>query len=114
MNIIMAFVSIILGAVAQIALKLGANKSVEMENAGLIKSFINFPVITGIFLYGISALVWIVVLRKVELSTAYPMVSFGYVIVFIASFFLFGESLSLNKIIGLALIVAGILFISKS
>lgn len=53
-------------------------------------------------------------LRKVDLSYAYPMVSFGYVFVIIASALLFGETINFMKITGMVCIVAGILFIAKS
>ncbi len=41
----------------------------------------------GIISYGVSFLLWIKVLSKVELSYAYPMVSLGYVLVMIFSYF---------------------------
>ena len=52
-------------------------------------------------------------MSKFELSYAYPFVSLNYVIVFIAGFFLFNESLTPAKIIGSLIVVAGIIIIAK-
>jgi multidrug transporter EmrE-like cation transporter len=68
----------------------------------------------GLFCYALSAVLWIAVVSKVDLSLAYPMVSVAYVAVFVASWFLFGERISAVRMAGLVLIVAGVLVISRS
>ena len=67
----------------------------------------------GLIFFGTSFLLWIKVLTKNELSYAYPMVSLGYVIVTIASFIIFNETLSLNKILGIVIIIFGVFLINK-
>jgi multidrug transporter EmrE-like cation transporter len=104
-------VSILLGACAQVLLKFGTMKAGSLE---LIKLFTNLYTLGGLFLYGLSALLWIVALSKVQLSFAYPMVSLGYVIVFGLSYFVFGETISLLRAAGLAMIVIGVIMIAKS
>jgi drug/metabolite transporter (DMT)-like permease len=103
--------SVILGAFAQILLKLGTMKSGSLL---LIKLFTNPFTLSGLFLYGLSALLWIVALSKVQLSLAYPMVSLGYVLVFGLSYWIFGETISLLRAAGLVTIVIGVLMIAKS
>ncbi|SDS74314.1 EamA-like transporter family protein [Paenibacillaceae bacterium GAS479] len=103
--------SIILGAFAQILLKLGTTKATSME---VIKLISNFYILGGLFLYGLSAVLWIYCLSKVQLSFAYPMVSLGYVIVFVLSYWIFGESISMLRVVGLVTIVLGVLMIAKS
>jgi multidrug transporter EmrE-like cation transporter len=112
-NILFILLSVFLSSVGQIVLKYGAVKT-ESANHSLLISLINPTNIIGLALYGLSAVVWMLVLKRVELSYAYPMVSLGYVLVFIASYYLFGESLNFNRIIGLVLIMAGIFFVSRS
>lgn len=111
MQYIMIIGSILLGAFAQILLKLGTMKAGTGE---ILKLFMNGYTIIGLCCYGASALLWIVALSKVQLSYAYPMVSLGYVLVFVLSYWIFGESISLLRIAGLVTIVAGVLMIAKS
>ncbi len=69
--------------------------------------------IIGIVFYAISALFWMIALTKVELSVAYPMLSIGYLLVFIVSILLFNEPFKLIRMIGVFLIIAGVYFISR-
>ena len=106
-------VSVLLGAVGQIAFKIGA---MRIPEAGplLDKAMAAWPIGAGLVLYGISTLLWIYALRSVELSYAYPLISLGYVLVFMASYFLFHESIGPLRLGGMALILSGIILIAKS
>jgi multidrug transporter EmrE-like cation transporter len=55
---------------------------------------------------------WIFVLKKLELSIAYPMVSLGYVFVMLLSFYFLQEQLYLTKILGTGLIVSGVVVLN--
>lgn len=105
--------SILLGAVGQIAFKFGA---VRIPDTGslLVKMIAAWPILAGLGLYGVSTLLWIYALRTVELSYAYPLISLGYVLVFIASFFLFHEAIGLLRLGGMVLILAGIVLVANS
>jgi multidrug transporter EmrE-like cation transporter len=110
-NLLLILFSVFLSSLGQIVLKLGAIKSLPQEG---LAQYLNVYNIAGLGLYGFSAIAWMLVLRKVELSYAYPMVALGYVLVVVASYFFFGETINSNRLIGLALIIGGILFISRS
>lgn len=58
--------------------------------------------------------VWIYILKKIELSKAYPMMSFSYVIIMVLSYFIFSESINLDKILGAIFITAGTLLVGKN
>jgi len=117
--IILILVSVFLGAIGQVLVKYGAS-SLELNFAGkyLITSIIsilkNAPVMCGIISYGVSFLLWIKVLSKVELSYAYPMVSIGYILIMFFSYFLFKENISIIRILGVILIVAGVVLVARS
>lgn len=111
--------SVFLGAFGQILVKYGATRfSENLFNQGILHSIstliTNIPVVTGAFLYGISFLIWIKVLSKVELSYAYPMVSIGYIFVMVFSYFVFKENITLMRLIGVSFIIIGVIFITKS
>ena len=116
--LVLIFVSILFGAAGQVMMKWGTNQIFVPSGTGFYRSIYayltNVPLLFGLTLYGISAVFWIVAIGKVELSYAYPMVALGYVLVFIASFFLFHEHITFFRIWGLLLIVMGVVFIAKS
>lgn len=110
---ILILLSVTLSSIGQVMLKYGAIKSNESTAMNLLK-YLNFSNLMGLTLYGLSALLWMVILRKVDLSYAYPMVSLGYILVFIFSYYIFGEPISTTRIVGLAIILLGIVVISRS
>lgn len=73
----------------------------------------NMYLIGGILFYGISFLLWLVVLSKTKLSFAYPITSINFVLVLIASYYLFGEKLAVTQYLGVGLIIFGVLVLSR-
>jgi multidrug transporter EmrE-like cation transporter len=74
----------------------------------------SLPFWGGMFCYGASLCVWLAALAKAPVSTAYPMLSLGYVAVACASILWLGESLSAAKVFGIALICVGVFLVSRS
>jgi multidrug transporter EmrE-like cation transporter len=68
----------------------------------------------GMVCYGASLCVWLAALAKAPVSTAYPMLSLGYVAVATVSFLWLGESMGPAKVCGIALICAGVVLVSRS
>jgi multidrug transporter EmrE-like cation transporter len=64
--------------------------------------------------YGTSLCVWLAALSKAPVSTTYPMLSIGYVLVAGVSAIWLGETLSVAKVAGIALICAGVVLVSRS
>lgn len=64
--------------------------------------------------YGVSVLLWIMVLSRVPVSLAFPLGSIGYVFVAIIGYLWIGESLDIYKISGILIICFGIFVLSKS
>lgn len=112
-----ALISIVLGALAQLLLKLGVISS-SPDGAFTLHSICrllcNLQFILGIIFYGMSLLIWLYILAHLELSKAYPLVSLGYIITMFLGFFFLNEPLSFLKIIGVSLIVIGVFCISRS
>lgn len=80
----------------------------------LFKMFTNPYIIAGFFIYGTSAYLWLVVLSRVDLSLAYPMISLGYVLVALMSLILFKENVSLMRWAGIFVICLGVFLISRA
>jgi multidrug transporter EmrE-like cation transporter len=115
-NIILLIITIFFTSLGQVLIKYGTLDSPNMiETLGdkLIYYFTNVYILFGLFVYIISAVLWIFVLSKLPLSIAYPMVSLGYVVVFIFSIFLFNEAINIYKVMGLLFIIMGVIILSQ-
>lgn len=84
-------------------------------NEGLYLGLPEILVIVGAALYVISFLIWMVILARYDLTLAYPT-AIGLTLVFssLAASFLLGETLSLAKLSGIALIFAGIVLVVRA
>ena len=111
---------VVLNAAAQLLLKAGTNAvgRFEFAAANLVpvagKVAFEPHILAGCFCYGISLIVWIMGLSRVEVSVAYPLLSLGYVINAAAAWYLFGESLTFTRIAGIGLIVVGVALVARS
>jgi drug/metabolite transporter (DMT)-like permease len=70
-------------------------------------------VMTGLLSALLAGLAWMAAMTKLELSFAYPFVSLSFVLVFVSSAFLFHETITTPKILGMLLIIAGIIVIGR-
>ena len=70
--------------------------------------------VLGIGSYFSSMLLWMYVLSFLKLSRAYPLLSFAYVLVYFGAVFWpkIGESFSLEKSIGVLIIIIGVIIVS--
>ncbi|HUK02630.1 MAG TPA: SMR family transporter [Steroidobacteraceae bacterium] len=109
-----------LNAAAQLLLKAATRVSGELiadggsiawpATAQLLKAP---PLWLGLSCYGVSVLLWLGALSRVPVSIAYPMLSIGYIVNAFAAAALFGEALSAGKLVGIALIVAGVVVLTR-
>ncbi len=110
--------SVLLSSGSQIALKYGMmSQGVQsgLATGGwrLAVLIASSPlVVLGLGCFALSALVWLSVLSRVPLSTAYPFVALGIVVTASGGFLLFGDAISAAKVLGILLIVSGVLSIS--
>ena len=110
-----------LNAAAQLLLKVAARPlghftafNADTLSSSVLILFKSVPFWTGMFCYGASLCVWIAALTKAPVSTAYPMLSLGYVVVAAVSVGWLGETLTPAKLLGIALICAGVVLVSRS
>jgi undecaprenyl phosphate-alpha-L-ara4N flippase subunit ArnF len=100
---IYALVSVLLNALAQLAIKyITRNNSLSVVS--LLKDPLTYLV--GI-LYLSSIGLWFVALRILPVSKAYPLQSLGYVFVTVAAWLVFTEKVTNHGVLGLVLICAG-------
>ncbi len=68
----------------------------------------------GLFLFGVSALFWLVVLSRVNLSVAYPMVGISYIMIVLLGRYALHEHVPALRWIGTFVVAAGIAIIGFS
>ena len=83
-----------------------------MKSIGILS--LSVPFWAGMMCYAFSVCVWLAALAKAPVSVAYPMLSLGYVVVAAVSAMWLGESLTMAKVLGIALICAGVVLVSRS
>jgi small multidrug resistance pump len=100
--------AIVLGVFGQLLFKSGA-----MRSGDSIRQFIDPLTVAGFAIYACSAALYVVSLRKLPLSIAFPSVSLSYVAVAIAGHVLWHEPLGWPQLAGMLLIVVGVVLLSS-
>lgn len=117
---LLLFIGIMLGAAGQLLLKKGMTKHgrVNIRMNSLIKDLINLYfhryIILGGSLFIISLALWTIVLSKLELSYAYPLVSANFVIVSLLSMVFFRERITRYRWLSIFVILAGVVLVTMS
>jgi multidrug transporter EmrE-like cation transporter len=113
--------SVACSSVAQLLLKSGMARSVAASPAAaqagwqatLVAALTSPLVVAGLALYAFGALVWLLVLARADLSFAYPFVGLGFVMTLALGKFALGEQVSLARLMGTLLVVAGVVLIAR-
>lgn len=101
-------IGIVAGIGGQILLKAGA------DAPDFVSQVLRPSTLIGLALYGSAAFLYIIALRKIPVSVAFPSVSLSYAIVAVAGHFLFGEPFGLKQVAGILLIVGGVALINQA
>ena len=116
----LVLLGVLLNAAAQLLLKAGTNAIGQFQFSAANLAPIGWKVATqphilgGLTCYAVSVIVWIMALSRVEVSVAYPMLSIGYVVNAVAAYFLFGEALGAQRLVGIGVIIVGVYLVARS
>lgn len=108
MHWVLLLAAIATSTTAQALLKAGAGARTFMAQ------LLRWQTGLGLGLYGLAALPYIVVLRKIPLSVALPCTALSYVAVALLGHVVFGESLGVQKGVALALIATGVVVLAAA
>lgn len=120
-SIALLLVSVVFATAGQLTLK-GAMEAIgrigtqELSDVGqTITRAVKEPLLwIGLALFGISAVFWLVVLSRVDLSLAYPFVGVSYIVVVTLARFMFNEHVPTLRWVGVTVIAVGIALIGIS
>lgn len=111
---------IFLNAVAQLLLKAGTNTIGAIHLTAQnwfstgIKLATQLPILGGLACYVISVGVWIIGLSRVDVTIAYPMLSIGYVVNALGAWYFLGEAVSTQRLLAIAIIIVGVVLLTRS
>ncbi|HRZ85173.1 MAG TPA: EamA family transporter [Candidatus Paceibacterota bacterium] len=98
----------LLGALGQVFFKLGS-KTFELST----NLIYNWQFLIGLFLYGIATLIFVTMLKYGNLSVLYPIIATSYIWVGLFSVLFLKESFPMFKWVGIFLIIAGVVIITR-
>jgi len=101
MAVFIVFLNNALGASAALFVKQGTKKGLT-----------NFDVLNGLFLYGASAIVFVMALKYAPVSVLYPVTAGTWIWSIIFAGFFLKEKISLKKSFGILLVLSGIVLIA--
>jgi drug/metabolite transporter (DMT)-like permease len=103
--------SVILNAIGQIFFKAAR---VAHPDATMVELFFFLETWAGFVLYGLSAVCWLWVLSRAQLSFAYPVLSLSFPIVVGLSVIFFSEFVTPIRWLGVGIIVFGVSLLARS
>lgn len=115
MTYTLLLVAIGLTVVGEVLLKIGMNvigDSFAFTPQMLVRTFAQWQVFLGFVLIFAGSLFWLYVISRFELSFAYPLLGFSYVLILLPSYLMLGEQITLNKVIGALIIVFGVIVVT--
>ena len=117
----LVLICVFLSAIGQITMKSGMGQVGEISSVGqlfnrgtLFHMFTNPYVLTGVFLYGISLVLWLGAMSTLDISLMYPLASLAYIVTAIIAFIFLKEDVTLLRWMGIFMIVGGCFLIGRT
>jgi drug/metabolite transporter (DMT)-like permease len=120
-SLAMLVVSVVFAVAGQFTLKTAMNAvgrigATEIAEAGdtIVRALKEPRLWLGLALFGISAVFWLVVLSRVDLSVAYPFVGLSYIVVVLFARLFLHEQVTALRWLGVVVVAVGIAIIGFS
>jgi multidrug transporter EmrE-like cation transporter len=102
--------SVVFGVAGQLLMKYAAVYSLGAPATWKLAA----GVALALLLYSVGVLNWILALRQLPLSVAYPLTSLNYIGILAGAHYFFAESISLKRVLGVSLIFCGVVLVTAS
>jgi multidrug transporter EmrE-like cation transporter len=112
-TLLIALLSTSFSVLAQFLLKSGVQEINPSGFASLYLLFKNWKILAGFACYSSAALIWLRVLADWDVSKAYPMMGIGFVLTLLVGL-LYGESITISRVIGVVTILIGVILVARS
>ncbi len=117
----LVLICVFAGAAGQILWKHGMSSMKEINDIKdliqvrtIFNLFTDKYIFLGLIFYVVALILWLGAMSTLDVSFMYPMLSLGYVVTAVFAFIFLGEHVSLIRWLGIALVVVGCFFITKS
>jgi undecaprenyl phosphate-alpha-L-ara4N flippase subunit ArnE len=109
-SILLTLFCVLLIAIGQLLFKTAAAQwRIDGWSWATVREFLSPAMVVALVVYGFATVLWIYVLRTVPLATAYTLFSLAFLIVPLLAYFMLGERLSTNTLVGGAIIIVGVI-----
>jgi drug/metabolite transporter (DMT)-like permease len=114
------FCGVLLNALAQIGLKAATDTTgpLVVGSGAMVRRSLELLSVPWLWAalacYGLSLVVWLVGLSRVPVNQAYPLLSIGYVLNIGFAWWLLGEVPNVQRVLGIAVIVFGVVLVARS
>lgn len=112
--------AILLSTTGELLFKIGMNRIGSFDfspasiRAVLPKILLNPFIWIGFSGFGLGAVFWLAVLSRVPLSIAYPILALSYFVVVVEAWLFLRERVTWKRLVGVAIIVAGVVVVGLS
>jgi drug/metabolite transporter (DMT)-like permease len=117
----MIFASVLIGVFGQLSLKTGMTQVGRIDAQALsqpvqtlVRIFTTPIILAGIAMYIVGTLIWLVVLSRMDLSYAYPLVATTYVFTPLLANVLLHEPIPTLRWLGIAFILVGVFIVARA
>ena len=107
MTLLLATIAVLAGG--QVLFKLSANGL----QLGDPRTFLSFPLVAALGIYGVATLMWLVVLTRLPLSVAFPFYGLTFLLVPLLAWLFLGEPLRIQTLVGGVVIIIGVAICAK-
>jgi drug/metabolite transporter (DMT)-like permease len=118
-SFVLILIAVLLGVAGELLLKSGIDSVGELNLNGvkaIAKTgwdvFTTPRIVIGFVCYGAAALMWLVVLSRLDLGYAYPMLALTYVFVPLAAKLVLHESVPTGRWVGVGMIIMGVIVVA--
>ena len=101
-------IAVLLGVGGQVLLKAGSTAP------DFISQIFRISTITGLACYCISAVLYMLALRRIPVSVALPSAGLSYAVVAVVAHYVWNEPLGWPQIGGIAMVVAGVVLLNQT
>jgi drug/metabolite transporter (DMT)-like permease len=119
--VVLVLVAVVISVLGQVSLKVAMNQAgaIDAESLArpvktLMRVFSAPLVWLGLGCYGVSALLWLVVLSRLDLSYAYLLLASMYVLIPLVSWLFLGERIPPMRWLGMGVVVLGVVIVARS
>ncbi len=90
------------------------SRTATAADAGTVEKLLSPGFIGGLFFYAVNVVLFAKALDHMQVSVAYPILAgFGFALLVLASWAIFHEPITVSKIAGIGLVLAGIVTLAQ-